>query len=94
MEKTFTAVMPITPRPELVFTRGEGSWLEERKGRRLLDFVQGWAVNSLVHAPWPKVPRFMPALTVSKAEDDEMRARPDAAMVAVQQGEQNDAYTE
>jgi len=51
METPFTAVMPITPRPELVFTRGEGSWLEDRKGRRFLDFVQGWAVNSLGHSP-------------------------------------------
>jgi len=51
MENPFSAVMPITPRPELVFTRGEGSWLEDRKGRRFLDFVQGWAVNCLGHSP-------------------------------------------
>lgn len=51
METPFTAVMPVTPRPELVFARGEGSWLEDQKGRRFLDFVQGWAVNSLGHSP-------------------------------------------
>jgi acetylornithine/N-succinyldiaminopimelate aminotransferase len=44
-------LMPIIPRPELVFVRGEGSWLIDHEGRRYLDFVQGWAVNALGHAP-------------------------------------------
>ncbi len=51
MESPYSAVMPVTARPDLVFARGEGSWLEDRKGRRYLDFVQGWAVNSLGHSP-------------------------------------------
>jgi acetylornithine/N-succinyldiaminopimelate aminotransferase len=34
-----------------VFTRGEGSWLFDDTGKRYLDFVQGWAVNSLGHSP-------------------------------------------
>jgi len=34
-----------------VFVRGEGSWLWDHAGRRYLDFVQGWAVNSLGHSP-------------------------------------------
>ncbi len=51
METPYSAVMPITPRPDMVFARGEGSWLEDRKGRRYLDFVQGWAVNCLGHSP-------------------------------------------
>lgn len=45
------AVMEITQRPELVFVRGEGSWLEDHAGKRYLDFVQGWAVNALGHNP-------------------------------------------
>lgn len=45
------ALMDITPRPNLVFVRGEGSWLWDDSGRRYLDFVQGWAVNTLGHAP-------------------------------------------
>lgn len=47
------AVMEITQRPELVFVRGEGSWLEDHAGKRYLDFVQGWAVNALGHNPEP-----------------------------------------
>lgn len=46
-----SALMEITQRPELVFVRGEGSWLEDHTGKRYLDFVQGWAVNSLGHCP-------------------------------------------
>ena len=51
MESPYSAVMPVTARPEVVFARGEGGWLEDRKGRRYLDFVQGWAVNCLGHSP-------------------------------------------
>src|SRR5690606_28960774 len=45
------ALMEITKRPELVFVRGQGSWLEDHNGKRYLDFIQGWAVNSLGHCP-------------------------------------------
>jgi len=49
------ALMEITQRPELVFVQGQGSWLQDHAGRRYLDFVQGWAVNSLGHSPAPVV---------------------------------------
>ena len=45
------ALMEITGRPDLVFVQGTGSWLEDHNGKRYLDFVQGWAVNSLGHCP-------------------------------------------
>lgn len=45
------ALMDITAKPDLLFLRGEGSWLWDDRGRRYLDFVQGWAVNTLGHAP-------------------------------------------
>ncbi len=45
------SLMPIAPRPELVFVRGEASHLWDQQGRRYLDWVQGWAVNCLGHAP-------------------------------------------
>lgn len=45
------ALMEITSRPELVFVRGEGAWLEDHQGKRYLDFIQGWAVNCLGHNP-------------------------------------------
>ena len=45
------ALMYITPRPELVFTEGSGMWLSDHKGKRYLDYLQGWAVNCLGHSP-------------------------------------------
>ncbi|WP_071059201.1 acetylornithine transaminase [Pelistega sp. MC2] len=45
------ALMDITARPELVFVKGEGSWLEDHAGKRYLDVIQGWAVNCLGHNP-------------------------------------------
>jgi acetylornithine/N-succinyldiaminopimelate aminotransferase len=47
----FDALMDITTRPRTVFVRGEGSWLWDDTGKRYLDFIQGWAVNCLGHAP-------------------------------------------
>lgn len=46
-----TSLMSITPRPDAVMLRGQGSWLWDEAGRRYLDFIQGWAVNCLGHAP-------------------------------------------
>ena len=43
------SLMYITNRPEVVFTHGEGSWIFDNEGKRYLDFIQGWAVNSLGH---------------------------------------------
>jgi acetylornithine/N-succinyldiaminopimelate aminotransferase len=45
------ALMDITARPPVVFVRGEGAYLWDAQGKRYLDFVQGWAVNSLGHSP-------------------------------------------
>lgn len=45
------ALMHVADRPAAVFTRGAGGWLWDSQGRRHLDFVQGWAVNTLGHAP-------------------------------------------
>jgi acetylornithine/N-succinyldiaminopimelate aminotransferase len=43
--------MTINAKPDTVMVRGEGSWLWDDADRRYLDFVQGWAVNALGHAP-------------------------------------------
>jgi acetylornithine/N-succinyldiaminopimelate aminotransferase len=53
------SLMSITNRPDLVFERGEGSWLIDHQGKRYLDFIQGWAVNCLGHCP----PEITAALT-------------------------------
>jgi acetylornithine/N-succinyldiaminopimelate aminotransferase len=45
------ALMDVAARPPRVFVAGRGSWLVDHAGRRHLDFVQGWAVNSLGHCP-------------------------------------------
>lgn len=44
-------LMNIVERPPAVMVRGDGSYLWDASGRRYLDFVQGWAVNALGHAP-------------------------------------------
>ena len=49
--KTADALMFIATRPDVTFVRGEGSWLYDAAGRKYLDFIQGWAVNSLGHSP-------------------------------------------
>lgn len=48
---TFDSLMSITKRPPIVMVEGRGSWLTDSSGKRYLDFIQGWAVNSLGHAP-------------------------------------------
>jgi acetylornithine/N-succinyldiaminopimelate aminotransferase len=45
------ALLSITNRPSLVFTEGHGMWLTDHTGKRYLDYLQGWAVNCLGHAP-------------------------------------------
>jgi len=42
--------MSVVHRPDPIMVRGRGSYLWDADGRRYLDFVQGWAVNSLGHA--------------------------------------------
>lgn len=50
---TFDSVMQIAPRPDLIFEQGQGSYLTDQHGKRYLDFIQGWAVNTLGHSPAP-----------------------------------------
>ena len=45
------SLMNVTQRPPAVFTHGRGCWLWDSEGRAYLDLVQGWAVNTLGHAP-------------------------------------------
>jgi acetylornithine/N-succinyldiaminopimelate aminotransferase len=47
----FDSIMFTARRPPVVMAHGRGSWLEDESGKRYLDFVQGWAVNCLGHAP-------------------------------------------
>ncbi len=51
MTATLDRIMKTAHRPPLVMVKGAGSWLWDRDGKRYLDFVQGWAVNSLGHSP-------------------------------------------
>src|SRR3974390_2161159 len=52
--------MDIAARPPVVFVEGKGSWLIDHRGKRYLDFVQGWAVNCLGHCP----PEILEALAI------------------------------
>jgi acetylornithine/N-succinyldiaminopimelate aminotransferase len=45
------SVMSVAARPPLVFVEGCGSFIIDHRGKRYLDFVQGWAVNALGHSP-------------------------------------------
>lgn len=51
MQATYQSIMPITPRPDLIIEQGKGSWLTDNNGKQYLDFIQGWAVNTLGHCP-------------------------------------------
>jgi acetylornithine/N-succinyldiaminopimelate aminotransferase len=51
--------MPTYARADLVFERGEGTWIISNSGERYLDFASGVAVNALGHAH----PRLVAALT-------------------------------
>jgi len=53
------AVMDTYARQDIVFERGEGSWLISTTGERYLDFASGVAVNLLGHAH----PKLVQALT-------------------------------
>jgi acetylornithine/N-succinyldiaminopimelate aminotransferase len=44
-------LMYVTNRPDLIFTEGHGMWLTDHNGKRYLDYLQGWAVNTLGHSP-------------------------------------------
>lgn len=44
-------LMQFSNKPKAVMVSGRGSWLWDEQGRSYLDFVQGWAVNSLGHCP-------------------------------------------
>jgi len=44
-------LMKITSRPDVVMMHGQGSYIWDNLGNKYLDFIQGWAVNALGHAP-------------------------------------------
>jgi acetylornithine/N-succinyldiaminopimelate aminotransferase len=48
---SFSRLIPVTQRPDVVMVRGDGSYLWDDAGKRYLDFIQGWAVNALGHCP-------------------------------------------
>ena len=45
-----SAILNTYNRKKVAFTKGKGSFLYGTNGKKYLDFVQGIAVNSLVHA--------------------------------------------
>ncbi|MEB4592026.1 acetylornithine transaminase [Candidatus Thiothrix sp. Deng01] len=50
-DNPFHPLMQIAPRPDAIFEQGAGGWLTDNHGKRYLDFIQGWAVNTLGHCP-------------------------------------------
>jgi len=51
MNTAAEALLTITRRPDTVFSHGQGAWITDEAGKRHLDLIQGWAVNSLGHSP-------------------------------------------
>lgn len=51
MEITTENWMRLNHRPSVRMVRGRGSYLWDERGKRYLDFIQGWAVNALGHSP-------------------------------------------
>lgn len=51
MEITTEHWMRLNHRPNVRMVRGRGSYLWDERGKRYLDFIQGWAVNALGHSP-------------------------------------------
>lgn len=49
-EKT-NALLFTVKRPNIVFAKGEGMYLWDETGKKYLDFIAGWAVNTLGHCP-------------------------------------------
>ncbi len=44
-------LLTVTNRPPVIMERGHGMHLFDTEGNRYLDFIGGWAVNSLGHSP-------------------------------------------
>lgn len=51
LESAKKSILFTTSRPELIMDRGEGMYLWDTSGKSYLDFVGGWAVNSIGHSP-------------------------------------------
>ncbi|HCC34672.1 MAG TPA: acetylornithine transaminase [Ruminococcaceae bacterium] len=51
LQKAEKSLMYVTDRPEIVFTKGKGSYIWDHKGNRYLDMIAGWAVCCLGHSP-------------------------------------------
>ena len=42
-------LLTVTQRPDIIMSRGEGMWLWDESDNKYLDFLAGWAVNTLGH---------------------------------------------
>lgn len=51
LESVRKHVLHTANRPDVVMERGEGMMLYDTEGKAYLDFIGGWAVNSLGHSP-------------------------------------------
>lgn len=52
MDAPVTSIlMQLNGKPDPRMVRGKGSYLWDDRGRRYVDFIQGWAVNALGHCP-------------------------------------------
>ncbi len=51
MNQKMGSILHVTNRPEMIMQKGKGMYLWDNQGKKYLDFIGGWAVNTLGHCP-------------------------------------------
>ena len=51
LHKAKHSILKTAVRPDIVMERGSGMYVWDTEGKAYIDFVGGWAVNSLGHSP-------------------------------------------
>ena len=51
LHKAKNSTLHTAVRPDIVMERGSGMYVWDTEGKAYIDFVGGWAVNSLGHSP-------------------------------------------
>jgi acetylornithine/succinyldiaminopimelate/putrescine aminotransferase len=49
-KKFFENILYTNDRPDVVMAKGKGSYLWDTGGKKYLDFISGWDLNSLGHS--------------------------------------------
>ncbi|MEN8904923.1 MAG: acetylornithine/succinylornithine family transaminase [Clostridiales bacterium] len=50
-EEAKNSILYVSDKPDIIMEKGKGMYLWDTTGKKYLDFIAGWAVNSLGHCP-------------------------------------------